>query len=145
MTSKTILVVEDEPDFQKLIRHILEQEGYETFMASNGAQGLKVLKERVPDMILLDIRLPDMDGYEICRIIRSNPRHGRVPIIMVTIESEVKNIVRGLKIGADDYIIKPFVPEELLARVKGLFRQIEKLKTGKNKKESPREKGDLGG
>lgn len=131
MAQNTILVVEDNPDFQKLTRHILEQEGYKIFTASDGAQGLKFLEEWVPDMILLDIRLPDMDGYEICRIIRSNPRHGRVPIIMVTIESEVKNIVRGLKMGADDYIVKPFNPDELLARVRGLFRQVEKLKTGK--------------
>lgn len=135
MTLKTVLVVEDDPDFQKLTRHILEQEGYKIFTASNGAQGLKVLEEWIPDMILLDIRLPDMDGYEICRIIRSNPRHGRIPIIMVTVESEVKNIVRGLKMGADDYIVKPFDPKELLARVRGLFRQIEKLKTDASKRD----------
>lgn len=119
---RTLLVIEDELDYRQLLEHSLRRAGYEVRWAVNGAEGLDALKRVRPDMVLLDLNLPDMDGYEVCRRIRSDEQLGRVPIIMVTIQAEMQDAVKGLKSGADDYIHKPFDPEEVLARISALFR-----------------------
>lgn len=120
---KKILVIEDEKDYRELLSHILQKAGYEPVLASNGEEGLRAVAEGSPDMVLLDLNLPDTDGYEVCRRIREDPKRGKLPVIMVTVQSEMPNIVKGLRQGADDYLTKPFEAEEVLARVATLFRQ----------------------
>ena len=123
MPKKKILVIEDEPDYQRLFKTILAAEGYGVVLADNGEEGLKLLEETSPDLIFLDINMPKMDGYEVCTKIRSGEVQPRIPIIFITIRSQVEEIVQGLKLGADDYILKPFSPEEVLARVAALLRK----------------------
>lgn len=123
---KTILVIDDEADYRELLSHVLKQSGYEVQVATNGAEGLERLAGGpAPDMVLLDLNLPDTDGYEMCRKIRELAKTKTVPIIMVTIQSEMKDIVKGLRLGADDYVIKPFDPDEVVARMSALFRQAQ--------------------
>ena len=123
MPKKKILVIEDEPDYQRLFKTILAAEGYGVVLADNGEEGLRLLEETSPDLIFLDINMPKMDGYEVCTKIRSGEVQPRIPIIFITIRSQVEEIVQGLKLGADDYILKPFSPEEVLARVAALLRK----------------------
>ncbi len=115
---KKILIVEDEPDFRTLIRDVLEDKGFEVSEAANGAQGLSLYSSFQPDLVLLDIRLPDMDGIDICRKIRSDGPRRDTPVIMCTVNTELTPINTGLNSGATDYILKPFEPEDLLARVR---------------------------
>lgn len=123
MAKKRILVVEDEDDFRRILQHYLEGAGYEVVFFNNGEEGVKAVPTVSPDMVLLDVNLPGMDGYEVCRQLRSDSRFGHIPIIMITVQSQVGEIVKGLKIGADDYILKPFDPDEVLARITTLFRK----------------------
>ena len=123
MTTKLrILVVDDEPKYTWAIQAILERIGYEAFTAPNGETALTLAIAESPDLILLDIKLPDMTGYEVCRRIRE---FSTVPIIMLTAMAERSDKIRGLDLGADDYITKPFGPEELLARVRAVLRRVE--------------------
>ena len=126
--SKKILVIEDEKDIQDLLQHYLKREGYGVEIAKDGEAGLrKASKERF-DLILLDLMLPQVDGLEICRSLRSRPQTADLPIIMITAKAEEADRIVGLELGADDYITKPFSPREVLARVKALFRRVEKPK-----------------
>ena len=126
--SKKILVIEDEKDIQDLLQHYLKREGYGVEIATDGETGLrKASKERF-DLILLDLMLPQVDGLEICRSLRSRPQTADLPIIMITAKAEEADRIVGLELGADDYITKPFSPREVLARVKALFRRVEKPK-----------------
>ncbi|MBI4051112.1 MAG: response regulator [Elusimicrobia bacterium] len=117
------MVVEDEEDFRKILKHYLEGAGYEVVLCSSGEDGVKTFSDAAPDMVLLDVNLPGIDGYEVCRQFRLNRRLAHIPIMMITVQSQVGEIVKGLKMGADDYIVKPFDPEEVLARIAALFRQ----------------------
>ncbi len=122
-TTKNLLVVDDERDYRELLAGLLREQGYQVRTAENGADGMKALAESVPDMLLLDLNLPDTDGYALCQRIRADRQFGRLPIIMITVQSEMQQVVKGLKLGADDYILKPFDSAEVLARVTALFRQ----------------------
>ena len=120
-----ILVVDDDPNVQRLLQYTLKQEGYDVVIASDGAEGFRLWGAEAPDLILLDVMLPKLDGYQVATKIRAEegtPAH--VPIIMLTAEREVEQKVRGLRAGADDYLIKPFHPAELLARIKSLLARF---------------------
>ena len=118
-----ILVIEDEPDILEVIQYNLEREGHKVIACRNGEQGLSRIRTDNPDLVILDLMLPGMDGVEVCRQVKSDPVTRAIPIIMVTAKSEESDIVLGLGIGADDYITKPFSPRELVARVKVVMRR----------------------
>ena len=119
-----ILIVEDEAALVALLRYNLEKEGYVVDEASDGQEGLTKVSEAIPDLILLDWMLPQLSGLEVCRQLRRSASTRNVPIIMVTARGEEGDRVRGLDVGADDYIAKPFSPGELLARVRAVLRRI---------------------
>ncbi|HEV3313064.1 MAG TPA: response regulator transcription factor [Chloroflexota bacterium] len=119
-----ILVVDDEPNIARLIRMYLDREGFETVVASSGAEALARVASHKPALVILDIMLPDVDGLEVCREIR---RESGVPIIMLTAREGDEDKIVGLELGADDYVTKPFVPRELVARVKAILRRSSKL------------------
>lgn len=121
---KRILIVEDDPDIAGVERDFLEIEGFEVQIVADGTEGLRQASSGTYDMILLDLMLPGMDGYEICKKIRAAIK---VPILMVTAKAEDGDKIRGLGLGADDYIAKPFSPTELVARVKANLAQFERL------------------
>ena len=118
MAKETILVVEDEEDIRELLKYNLEKEGYQVFGAATGEEGLRAVRDRRPDLILLDLMLPGIDGLEVCRRIRGGAQTQHLPIIMLTAKGEEADIVTGLELGADDYIAKPFSPRVLLARLR---------------------------
>lgn len=124
--AKKILVVEDEPDILQLVKLYLEKEGFRTATAVNGAQALKKVKEDKPDLIVLDLMLPEIDGLEVCKRLRSVPDTAMLPIIMLTAKAEESDTVIGLELGADDYVAKPFSPKALVARIKALLRRLER-------------------
>jgi len=119
---KTILVVDDEPKITQLVKDYLERAGFETRSAYDGPSALAAVRAEKPDMVILDLGLPNLDGLDVTREIRA---HSNVPIIMLTARSEETDKLVGLELGADDYITKPFSPKELVARVRVLFRRIE--------------------
>ena len=118
---KKILIVEDETNIRELLRLYLEREGYTVLEAENGVEGIKKWKSDKPDMLLLDVMMPVMDGWEVCREIRAE---SDVPIIMLTAKGETADRVSGLEMGADDYIVKPLEMPEVIARVRAVFRRI---------------------
>jgi len=121
MSGKSILVVEDDPALLRGLKDNLESQGYEVRTANDGQKGLDALSKDRPDLLLLDLMLPKVNGYEICRVARS--RQMDMPIIMLTAKGQEDDIVRGLELGADDYVTKPFSIRELLARVKAFLRR----------------------
>ncbi|MFP3919433.1 response regulator transcription factor [Lysinibacillus telephonicus] len=120
--SKTILVVEDEVSIATLLKYNLERVGYEVLLAHDGKVGLDMAIENSPDLILLDLMLPTMDGMEVCKELRSQKRN--IPIIMLTARDDEFDKVLGLELGADDYMTKPFSPREVIARVKAVLRRF---------------------
>ena len=124
--SKKILIVEDEPDILQLLTLYLEKEGYRTVSAASGMEGLRQVKQEKPDLVVLDLMLPEIDGLEVCRRLRSVPATAMLPIIMLTAKAEESDTIIGLELGADDYVIKPFSPKTLVARIKALFRRLER-------------------
>jgi DNA-binding response OmpR family regulator len=123
---KKILVIEDERDISDLVVHYLEKEGHRVMAVRNGAKGLSLLKTDPPDLLILDLMLPEMDGLEILRQIRSHSKTAALPVILLTAKAEETDRVVGLEMGADDYVPKPFSPKELAARVKALLRRLER-------------------
>ena len=121
MKAATILVVDDEPQIRRVMRTTLTAEGYAVIEARDGAEALEKLRSERPDLILLDMNMPVLDGLQTCREIRSS---SEVPIIMLTVRSAEKDKVRALDAGADDYVVKPFSIQELLARVRALLRRV---------------------
>src|SRR6185503_3520327 len=119
----TILVIDDEKDLIELVRYNLEKEGYDAIAASDGQTGLDIAQRHKLDLIVLDLMMPGMDGLEVCRRLRSDPRTGRIPLIMLTAKATEADRIVGLELGADDYITKPFSPRELVARVKAILRR----------------------
>jgi DNA-binding response OmpR family regulator len=117
---KKILVIDDEPQIREICMDYLHSNGYLAIAAENGKDGLEKVKREQPDLIVLDIMMPDMDGYEVCRRIR---RENNIPIIMLTARVEETDMLIGLELGADDYITKPFSPRELVARIKTVLRR----------------------
>ena len=120
--NKKILIVEDNPGIQMSLMDEFEAEGYRVFTAGNGNDGLKLVKDHNPDLIILDIMLPGLDGYEVCKKLRMEGN--TTPIIMLTVKDKEIDKVLGLELGADDYVTKPFSVRELSARVKTIFRRI---------------------
>lgn len=125
MGKDKILIVDDEENIRELIKFNLEVSGYNTIEADNGLDGLKMTEEELPKLILLDLMLPKMDGYEVCKEIRKNPKTASIPIIMLTAKGEELDKVLGLELGADDYLTKPFSVRELVARVKAILRRTQ--------------------
>ena len=124
MSKPTILVVDDERHIVELVRFNFEKEGYNVITACDGREANKRAQEEKPDLIVLDVMLPEMDGFEVCQAIQKDTEMSEIPIIMLTARSEEIDKILGLEIGADDYITKPFSPRELLARVKARLRRI---------------------
>lgn len=123
MAKERILVVEDEGDIRELLKYNLEKEGYQVSGAATGEEALQVAGHLLPDLILLDLMLPGIDGLEVCRKLRGGAQTRHVPIIMLTAKGEEADIVTGLELGADDYITKPFSPRVLLARLRAALRR----------------------
>ncbi len=119
-----ILVVEDEADIRELLRYSLTQEGFAVEEAADGAEALDRIMRRAPDLVLLDLMLPRMSGLELCRRLRANAETAQIPVIVVTAKSAEVDRVLGLEMGADDYVVKPFSPREVVARVKALLRRV---------------------
>jgi DNA-binding response OmpR family regulator len=122
---KTILAIDDERDLLELIEYNLEKAGYLVLKAKTGAAGIDIARQHHPDLIVLDVMLPEMDGWEVCRRLKSEPRTRQIPIVMVTAKVEESDKVLGLELGADDYVTKPFSPRELLARIRAVLRRAE--------------------
>jgi DNA-binding response OmpR family regulator len=118
-----ILIVEDDADISALVAMYLRKAGFETEAALTGREALDVAAARVPDLVVLDLMLPLVDGLEVCRALRAKPATAAVPIIMLTARAEETDRVVGLEMGADDYVVKPFSPSELVARVRALLRR----------------------
>ena len=123
MADKKILIVEDEEDVMELIRYNLAKEGFNCDAVYNGQEALKKAQAKLPDLVLLDLMLPEVDGLEVCKRLKSSPQTEHIPIVMVTAKSDETDIVTGLELGADDYITKPFSPKVLVARVRAVLRR----------------------
>lgn len=121
-----ILVVEDEQDLRDLLRYNLERDGFRVTCLVNGEQAVKFVRHETPDLVLLDLMLPGVDGLEVCRRIKSASDTQGIPIVMLTAKSEEADVVTGLELGADDYVTKPFSPRVLLARVRAILRRQTK-------------------
>jgi DNA-binding response OmpR family regulator len=122
----SILVVEDDPDIADLIRHYLEKAGHSVHTLSSGAAVMPRLRNQLPDLVVLDLMLPELDGLMVCQAMRNDPRTAAVPIIMVTARADEADRITGLELGADDYVTKPFSPKELAARVSALLRRMQR-------------------
>jgi two-component system alkaline phosphatase synthesis response regulator PhoP len=124
--SQRILVVDDDPQIVRLLRASLEQAGYQVFAAYDGETALHVLRRECPDLVVLDLMLPGCDGWDVTRVIRSDPTLAETPIIMLTARVEHRARISGLELGADDYVTKPFHPGELLARIQAVLRRAQR-------------------
>jgi len=120
---KTVLIIEDEKDLAELVAFNLEKEGFRPLIASYGVMGLEKARADSPDLILLDLMLPDMPGTELCKALKSSDKTSRIPVIMLTARGEEIDRVVGFEVGADDYVLKPFSTRELLLRVKAVLRR----------------------
>lgn len=123
MAKEHILVVEDEDDIQELVRYNLAKEGYRVVQAISGEEGFKAAKSSKPDLIVLDLMLPGLDGLEVCRLLKADPKTSHTPIVILTAKGEEADVVTGLELGADDYITKPFSPKVLVARLRAVLRR----------------------
>jgi phosphate regulon transcriptional regulator PhoB len=128
--SADVLVVEDEPDIRGLIVHHLERDGFECRTAVSGVDALASVRAAAPDLVVLDVMLPGIDGLEVCRRLRADPASSAVPIIMLTAKAHEVDRVVGLELGADDYVVKPFSPKELVARVRAVLRRARPVEDG---------------
>src|SRR6266566_5503 len=131
-----VLIVDDDPDIQKLVSYNLSQAGFRVSTAATGLAALESVQDHRPDLIILDIMLPDLDGLEVCRKLRQDEKYRRIPIIMLTARTQEVDRVVGFELGADDYVMKPFSPRELVLRVKSILRRThadrtEMLRLGK--------------
>lgn len=127
-----ILVADDDPNVIELLKIYLQKEGYEVFFAENGREAVDKANRTKPDLIVLDLMMPEIDGLEVCRQIRM---HSRVPIIMLTAKDEDMDKILGLEMGADDYITKPFNPREVVARIKAVLRRVSDISTDSGKQQ----------
>jgi len=143
MAKKKILVVEDDRDISELITYNLEREGYEIACLYDGSQVVDFVYKRKPEIIILDLMLPEVDGIEICRTLKSDADTKHIPIIMLTAKSEEADVVVGLQMGADDYITKPFSPKVLVARIKAIIRRIADVQLLSVSSENLRSFGDF--
>ncbi|MBI3837255.1 MAG: response regulator transcription factor [Planctomycetia bacterium] len=123
MATERVLVVDDEEDLLELIRYNLSKEGYQVRCVYTGEMAIREAKRHLPDLILLDLLLPMVDGLSVCKILKNDPQTQHIPIVMVTAKTEEADVVSGLELGADDYITKPFSPRVLLARIRAVLRR----------------------
>ena len=121
--TKRILVVDDDEDIVKLVKMYLEHHRYEVITANDGQQGLEKAKTEKPDLIVLDLMLPKIDGYKVCDLLKKDARYAKTPVILFTAKTQGKDIEIGQEVGADAYLIKPFEPEILLAKIKKLLKE----------------------
>ena len=126
MPKERILVVEDEEDIQELVRYNLAKEGYTVSCAATGEEGLKKAGSKQADLIVLDLMLPGVDGLEVCKALKGDPKTRHIPIVMLTAKGEVADLVAGLEVGADDYVTKPFSPKVLVARIRAVLRRRQR-------------------
>ncbi len=126
MPDELILVVDDEQDIQELLQYNLEKSGYRVMCASTGEEAVVMSTRHLPDLIILDLMLPGIDGRDVCRILKKNTSTDMIPIIMLTARTEASDIVAGLELGADDYVTKPFSPGVLIARIRSVLRREQK-------------------
>lgn len=135
MTMYKILIVDDEKDIVDLVSYNLEKEGFSTVKALDGESALQIIRAQKPDLIILDLMLPKMNGLDVCKTVRRNPETSGLPIIMLTAKSDEVDKVTGLEVGADDYVAKPFSVKELTARVRSVLRRLKEneLYAGKEK------------
>ncbi|MBO9405756.1 MAG: phosphate regulon transcriptional regulator PhoB [Thermomicrobium sp.] len=129
MVKPLILIVEDEAALQKLLAYNLEAAGFEVAQAFDGEEALTLLAERTPDLIVLDWMIPQLSGLELLRRIRRRPEHAYIPVVMLTARTEEPDRLRGLELGADDYVTKPFSPAELVARIRAVLRRVRPMLT----------------
>lgn len=125
MARPKILVVDDEPNIVEAITYNLRKAGFRTLTASDGKRALELAQRETPDLITLDVMLPEIDGWEVCRLLRQDLRTKRIPVVMLTVKGEEAEKIVGLELGADDYMTKPFSPMELVARVKAVLRRTK--------------------
>ena len=123
MVKKKILIVEDDHDIVEMVEYNLKEEGYATVSALNGEDGVNLARSEQPNLIILDIMLPIMDGFEVCRTLKSDDKTSHIPIIILSAKSQETDKVVGLELGADDYVTKPFSPRELIARIRAIMRR----------------------
>lgn len=123
MEKQQVLIVEDDAHLAQLIQYNLEKSGFKSVLADTGEKALEVLKNHIPDLILLDVMLPKMDGLEVCRALKQEEKLKRIPIVMLTAKGEEVDRIVGLELGADDYVVKPFSPRELMLRIKAILRR----------------------
>ena len=121
-----ILIVEDDPDIAELVARYLDKAGFTTERSASGREALQTMAARPPELLVLDLMLPHVDGLEVCRLVRSNEATAAMPIIMLTARAEESERIVGLELGADDYLTKPFSPNELVARVRALLRRAQR-------------------
>ena len=124
-----VLIVDDDPDIQQLVRYNLSQAGFEVSTAETGRVALDLVQRHPPDLIILDLMLPDVDGMEVCRTLRQRENSRRIPVVMLTARGDEIDRVIGFELGADDYVMKPFSPRELVLRVKSIFRRMKDERT----------------
>jgi two-component system phosphate regulon response regulator PhoB len=142
MARETILIVDDEEDIVELIKYNLKTEGYVILTAGTGEKAIKTARQSLPDLIVLDLMLPGIDGLEVTRYLKNNDQTADIPIVMVTAKGEESDVVTGLELGANDYISKPFSPRELVARIRAILRR--RRKTGEKESTSGiRQIGDM--
>lgn len=122
MVNKKILIADDNENIRDALTYLLEDEGYELLLAKDGADTLRKVRERKPDILFLDIMMPEINGYDVCRTIKNDPDLKSIYVIMLTAKGQVAEQERGKEVGADEYIVKPFSPMEILARVKSLLQ-----------------------
>ncbi|MEN9285247.1 MAG: hypothetical protein RLZZ179_2740 [Verrucomicrobiota bacterium] len=123
----TVLVVDDETDILELVAFNLERQQYKVLTAGDGISAVKIAREKIPDLIVLDVMLPGLDGFGVYRELRADPRTSGIPVLMLTAKGEINDRIAGLELGADDYVTKPFSPRELLLRVKALLKRTRKV------------------
>jgi len=134
MTRPTVLIVEDDHEIADLIQFHLQRAGFDTSIVHRGKAALESIRKRPPEVVVLDLMLPDLDGLEICKRIRANDEHRCIGVIMVTAKGDEADIVTGIELGADDYVSKPFSPRVLVARVKSVLRRSRGVKPVANKR-----------
>lgn len=141
MAKVTILVVDDEPDILELITYNLKNEGYGVLPAQSGEQAIQIVRQSHPDLVILDLMLPGIDGLEVTKNLKNDEKTRDIPIVMVTAKGEESDIVTGLELGANDYISKPFSPRVLVARIRAILRRRKTTLSGKSK--NIKQEGDM--
>ena len=131
MAAKSVLVVDDEEDILELLEYNLAKEGYRVLRVTSGEKALEASRSHQPDLILLDLMLPGLNGLEVCKRLKGNQKTSGIPIVMLTAKGEEADVVLGLELGADDYITKPFSPRVLAARLRAVFRRQQQASAGR--------------